>query len=358
MLTKKDPSNLGIAVIGLGRGKSHAKAAKRVRGGELLAVCDINVDILNPVAESLQVDAYTDYRELLKRDDINIISICTPSGMHCDMAIEVAKAGKHAIVEKPLDISLDKIDKAINFFDEKGLKLGCILQNRLEACNLRMKQAVEDGEFGKMILCTAHVKWYRTQEYYDKNGGWRGTWAMDGGGSLMNQSVHTIDLMQWIMGPVKSVIGTTGLYCHDIETEDLGAALIKFKNGALGTIVGSTAIYPGFDVQLEIHGQDGSAFMSGNKITSWKVRKETSEEIEKDILHRYGSHEKKLNGASDPTAISQDTTFKQVQDIVDAVRENRRPIIEGRDGRASVEIINAIYESAKSGKEVFLPLKI
>lgn len=356
MLTKKEPKNLGIAVIGLGRGKSHAKAAKRTQGGELVAVCDINADILNSVAETLQVDAYTDYKELLKRDDIDIISICTPSGMHCDMAIEVAKSGKHALVEKPLDISLEKIDQAVKIFDEQGLKLGCILQNRLESCNLRMKQAVENGEFGKMILCTAQVKWYRTQEYYDANGGWRGTWAMDGGGSLMNQSVHTIDLMQWMMGPVKSVIGVTKIYCHDIETEDLGAALIKFKNGALGTIVGSTAIYPGFDEQLEIHGLDGGAFRSGNKITSWRVQNENSDEIEENIITKYGSRDMKLGGAADPNAISQDTTFVQMQDMVKAVIENKRPIIEGRDGRACVEIIQAIYESARLGKEIFLPL--
>jgi predicted dehydrogenase len=179
---------------------------------------------------------------------------------------------------------------------------------------------------------------------------------MDGGGSLMNQSVHTIDLMQWMMGPVKSVIGATEIYCHDIETEDLGVALIKFKNGALGTIVGSTAIYPGFDVQLEISGLDGGAFMSGNKIASWKVRKENSEEIENNILKKYGADDKKQGGASDPEAIPQDTTFIQMQDIVDAVRENRHPVIEGRDGRASVEIIHAIYRSARSGREIFLPL--
>ena len=223
----------------------------------------------------------------------------------------------------------------------------------MEGCNQRMKKAVEDGEFGKMILATAQVKWYRTQDYYEANGGWRGTWDMDGGGSLMNQSVHTIDLMQWMMGPAESVIGVTTVCTHNIETEDLGTAIIKFKNGALGTIVGSTSIYPGFDEQLEIHGVDGSAFMSGNEITSWKVRDDKADEIERDILAEYGPREAGSGGASDPSAIAQNTTFIQLQDMVDAVKENRKPVIEGRDGRASVEIIQAIYESARLGKEVF-----
>lgn len=354
MILKRDPINVGMAVIGLGRGIAHVKSAVLANGVELLAVCDINKDRAEAVAKQYGVDVYIDFREILKRDDIELISVCTPSGLHCDMAKEIAASGKHVLSEKPLGINLEKIDMVVQTFKEKDLKLGCIFQNRLESANKLMKKAVEEGRLGRMILATAHVKWYRTQEYYEQNGGWRGTWAMDGGGSLMNQSVHTIDLMQWIMGPVKSVVGVTNVWSHNIETEDMGVALVKFENGSFGTIVGSTATYPGFGTSIEIHGVDGGLCMRDNRIVSWKVKGDNEDEI----LDLYGPYAKKnQSGASDSNAIGDETTLEQIQDMIYAVRDNREPIIPGAEGRKAVEIILAIYESARTGKEVFLPLK-
>ncbi len=355
MKQKSDPKNIGVAVIGLGRGMSHVKVMHAAQGAELLAVCDINKELVEKVAADYGCDAYTDYLEMAKRDDIDLISVCTPSGMHCDMAMELANAGKHVLSEKPLDINLERIDNTVKLFEEKGLQLGCIFQNRLAESNQLMKKAVEAGRLGKLTLATAHVKWYRDDAYYLKNGGWRGTWKLDGGGSLMNQSVHTIDLMQWMMGPVKSVVGVSNIWSHKIEAEDMGVALVKFESGAFGTVVGSTATYPGFGTALEIHGVDGGLCMRDNAIISWKLRDNTETE-EDDMLAKFAGAKKKKTGSSDPNAIEGDTTFMQIQDMIYAVRDKRPPLIPGRDGRRAVEIILAIYKSAQSGQEVFLPL--
>ena len=347
MKTKKNAESVGAAVIGLGRGKALVRALDKAVGAELLAVCDINKDLVEEIAEEYETAAYTDYREMIERDDIGLVCVCTPSGMHMEMAMDCAREGKHVLSEKPLDIDLDIIDRALKLFEEKKLTLGCIFQNRFLNINRKKKEIAGSGKLGRLIFANAHIKWYRAQEYYERNGGWRGTWEQDGGGSLMNQSVHTIDLMQWIMGPVSSVVGQTRIWSHDIETEDMGVALVKFKSGALGTIVGSTATYPGFGTTLDIHGVNGGIC---NNILKYKNESGEDEEIPLADL------EMEEAGASDPEAIGSDTTYFQVQDMVDAVREGRDHLLSGREARNAVEIILAVYESARRGKEVFLPL--
>ncbi|MDF2714183.1 MAG: oxidoreductase [Paenibacillus sp.] len=354
MNKKKDKTSVGAAVIGLGRGRAHVNALLRAEGAELLAVCDKNKDAAEAFAAQYGVDAYTDMGEMLKRGDIDLVHVCTPSGLHTEMLLQIAAAGKHAITEKPLDISLERIDSAIDAFARRDLQLGCIFQIRLMPAVREMKQAIEAGRLGKLILANAHVKWFRTQQYYDQNGGWRGTWAWDGGGSLMNQAVHTIDLLQWMMGPVQSVVGHTQVSAHTIETEDMGVALVKFANGAFGTIVGTTGVYPGFGTSLEIFGSDGGIAMKDNLITDWKIRGENMAAEEADMLKRFGDGKGQGEATAAPPA---DTTYVQIQDMVDAVRNNRPPMITGREGRDAVEIVLAIYESARTGKEIFLPLK-
>jgi predicted dehydrogenase len=351
MNKKKDPSSVGAAVIGLGRGRTHVKAILKAQGAELIAVCDKNQAAADKFAEEFGADAYTDLSEMLKRDDIDLVHVCTPSGLHTEMLLQIAEAGKHAITEKPLDITLERIDSAIEAFASRGLHLGCIFQIRLMPAIQEMKKAVDAGRLGTLVLANAHVKWFRTQEYYDQNGGWRGTWAWDGGGSLMNQAVHTIDLLQWMMGPVQSVVGHAKVSAHRIETEDLGVALVKFASGAVGTIVGTTAAYPGFGSSLELFGSDGGIAMKENLITDWKIRGDRMAEEETDMRNRFGE----LSEAK--AALQADTTDKQIQDMIDAVRFNRPPLITGREGRDAVEIVLAIYESSRTGKEIFLPVK-
>jgi UDP-N-acetyl-2-amino-2-deoxyglucuronate dehydrogenase len=368
MKKKTNPANVGAAVIGLGRGMSHVRCYSGAENCDLIAVCDINEEKARAVAEEFGVDYYTDYQEMLKRDDIDLVSVVTPSGMHCEMADVIALAGKHCLVEKPLDVTLPPIDRTIALYDEKDLKLGCIFQNRLEDAIQLTKKAVEEGLLGELVVCNIMVKWYRNDAYYEANGGWRGTWRWDGGGSLMNQSVHTIDIMQWLMGGVESVFAKVKVVNHKIETEDIGCALVKFKNGAYGTITGSTATYPGFGTAIEVHGTKGGICVKDNQITSWKIDRSDTPAADKDEQKAramaIAAEEAEMiaktqkaprtGAANDPAAIGNNTTFFQVQDMVNAVKENRQPIICGSEGRNAVELILAIYESSQTGKEIFL----
>lgn len=347
MSTIPENDYVGAAVVGLGRGRAHIQALLRAEGAKLMAVCDKNKDAVDTAAAVFGVDAYTSLDELLKREDIQLVHVCTPNGLHSEMLLKIAEAGKHAITEKPLDITLERIDRAVEAFASRGLQLGCIFQNRLIPAAREMKQALSKQRLGKLVLANAHVKWYRDQQYYDENGGWRGTWAGNGGGSLMTQAIHTIDLMQWMMGPVRSVVGYTDIRTHRIETEDLGVALLRFADGAFGTIAATTAAYPGFGTTLEIFGTDGGIVMKDNLLTQWKMRGEAMSAEESDMLRQFGR-------SGSPAG---ETTFIQIQDMVDAVRTNREPLITGQEGRSSVEIVLAIYESSRTGREVQLPLQ-
>lgn len=342
---------VGYAVVGLGVGRNHARAAAKARDCRLVAVCDIDRPKADAMAEELGCLAIYDFDELLKRSDVDVVSICTPSGMHADMIVKAAAAGKHILSEKPLDIKLDQIDAALEACRKHGVKLGGIFQNRLAPANQAIKAAIDAGKLGRPYVGNMQVKWWRTQEYYDA-GGWRGTWAMDGGGSLMNQSVHTIDLFQWFMGPVKSVFAKTGIFAHKIETEDAGLALVTFKNGALGTIIGTTAAYPGLDTTIQLHGENGSIYMTGNKIVRWRLRGENEEQVEQEMIARFSG--KSDAASADPAAIATTGHAGQVQDMVNAVLEDRDPVVPGVEARNAVQIILAIYESSRTGKEVFL----
>ena len=355
MKTKTNPANVGAAVVGLGRGRAHVSSYAQAENCDLIAVCDLDEAKAKAIAEQYGCDYYTDYKEMLKRDDIDLVTIATPSGMHCEMARVVAEAGKNCLCEKPIDVTLDEIDKTVKLFDEKGLKLGCIFQNRLEKAIQLTKEAVASGRLGKLLVANVTVKWYRTDEYYAHNGGWRGTWRWDGGGSLMNQSVHTIDILQWLMGEPKTVSAKYQVANHKIETEDIAVAIVQFKNGAYGTITGSTATYPGFGTVIEIHGTKGGILVKDNQIKSWMID-DGSGDAEKMAAEEKAMIEatsKSFTGAaSDPNAISNNTTFIQVQDMVNAVKENRQPVIRGEEGRKAVNLILGIYESANTGKEV------
>ncbi|MDB5084204.1 MAG: putative dehydrogenase [Bacilli bacterium] len=349
---------IGYAIVGLGVGKTHVKAAVRARGVKFVALCDLDQEVLNKVGDEHNIDPanrYTDFAAVLARPDIEVVSICTPSGLHADMAIQALKAGKHVLVEKPLDVTLGQIDKVVQAAEQSNRFLGCVFQNRLSPGNRKIKELVDSGRLGQLVTANFHVKWYRTDTYYANNGGWRGTWAMDGGGALMNQSVHTIDLMQWFMGPVKSVFAKTGTYNHNIECEDLGVALVTFENGAVGTLIGTTSAYPGLEVLVQIHGTTGAVYAKNSNIETWKLADDPDRTEEAEVLAQYKAGEKKSGGA-DPNAISTTGHAGQIQDMIFAVIEDRPPMIQGKEGRNAVEIILAIYESARTGKEVFLPL--
>jgi UDP-N-acetyl-2-amino-2-deoxyglucuronate dehydrogenase len=349
---------VGYAVVGLGVGKSHVRSAVKAKGCKFVAICDLDESVLNSVGNEFNIapeDRYTSYELLLKRPDIDVVSVCTPSGMHRDDAIKALEAGKHVLVEKPLEIQLDKINDILAAAEKAGKYVGCVFQNRLSPGNKKIKETIDSGRLGKLITANFHVKWYRTDEYYATNGGWRGTWEMDGGGAVMNQSVHTIDLMQWMMGSVKSVFAKAGAYNHNIETEDTAVAVIQFDNGAIGTFIGTTCAYPGLEILLQVHGTTGTVYANNSNIETYKLADDEERTEEAQVLSEFGKQEKKSGGA-DPAAISTTGHAGQIQDMIFAVQENRPPMIQGKEGYAAVEIILAIYESARTGKEVFLPL--
>lgn len=351
-MTIRDRDQVGYAVIGLGMGRAHAKYASQAEGCKLLAVSDIDTTRGKAAADEFHCDAHTDYHEMLKRDDIDVVSVCTPSGTHAGVAIDVARAGKHVLCEKPLDITLQKIDAMIRACRENGVKLGGIFQSRFSPANQKVKQAVDSGRLGRLITANAQVKWYRKQEYY--TGRWQGTWAMDGGGSLMNQSIHTVDLFQWIMGPVRSVFAKTGVFAHTIETEDLGVALLTFENGAIGSFIGTTCAYPGLDTTVQVHGENGSIYLADGKIATWKIKGDNEKEEEAEVVAEYGRQSNVSAEAGRPAAVPTDSFLMQIQDMVDSVRYDREPFVSGEKARHAVEIVLAIYESSRTRREVFL----
>lgn len=342
---------IGYAVVGLGIGKSHADAAHLSKNAELVAVCDLLDDKLAKAKEKYpNVKTYKDYDEMLKDEAIDIVSVCVPSGYHADFSVKAMKAGKHVLCEKPIDTTVEKALAIEKARVETGLKCGVIFQNRFNAVMKPLKDAIDGGRLGKIFLGTFAVKWLRDQAYYDVNGGWHGTWAIDGGGSLINQSVHTLDIMQWLMGEVSSVFSTMNIVNHKIESEDMTASVVKFKNGATATFVTSTCCYPGISTDIQIYGTDGSVEIEGDTLKLWK-EKGLSKMDESELLEQYGSG----NGTvamSDPTLVFGHKY--QVEDMISAVLEDRDPLLLPLEAIKSVRIINAIYESAKTNKEVFL----
>ena len=329
---------LNFGIIGCGRiAYKHAEAIKKNEKANLLYVCDIIEERAVDYKNKYGAERYfTDYHEMLEMPDLDVVNICTPSGMHAEMGIAAAKAGKHVIVEKPMALSSIDADALINACDENGVKLAVCFQNRFNPPVQKLRRALEEGRFGKLTHASAVVRWFRPQDYYDQ-APWRGTWAMDGG-CLMNQSIHNIDLLQWMMGPVESVFGYTANNFRKIEAEDVGVAVLEFKNGALGGIEASTTIYPeNLEETQAIFGEKGTVMLGGiavNKIETWKFADSQDENLEmeqQDVPNVYGFGHDAL-----------------IEDFIRAVIEDRRPYIDGREGIKSLRIVLGIYHSAVS----------
>jgi len=338
---------IGYGIIGCGViAPWHAGAVSRIPEAELVAVCDIVPEKAEKLKEEFGAKyAYTDYHDLLARDDIDVVSICTPSGMHADMGMDAARAGKHVMTEKPIDISLEKIDALIRTCNEQKVKLACIFQRRTSPLWQRVKRTIDEGKLGKLVLGDAYLKYFRSQEYYD-SAGWRGTWALDGGGALMNQGVHCVDLLLWIMGPVDTVFGFADHLARRIEVEDTAVAALKYRNGAFGALEGTTSVTPGLNHRLEFHGEKGTILVDGETIVRWDVPGEDKQEVVKDLQDNVG------DASSDPKAISQAGHQIQISDLIAAIREDREPMVNGAEARHAVELILAIYQSARTGQPV------
>lgn len=359
----KEHQYIRFGVLGCGViGERHAQEILALEDAKLVAVADSVPDRAKAFGDRFGVDWHDDFQALLRRDDVDIVNICTPSGMHADFTIAAADAKKHVIVEKPIDVTLAKADSMIDRCKEAGVKLCVISQHRFDPATVAVKTRIDKGDLGRTILAEAAVNWYRSQGYYD-SAGWRGTWEWDGGGALMNQSIHTIDLLQYLMGPVESVQAHTGTLNHErIEVEDVAVAILRFQNGALGTIVGTTAAYPGYTARLELFGTEGSAVIDRDELTHLYV----SQQKVDGVQHRVAAENLASTEMSElhvsqtqpgPAQPRVNAHRLQLRDMMNAIRENREPLVNGVEGRKGLEIIQAIYQSAKTSKPVSLPLE-
>jgi len=336
------------AIVGCGViGPWHATASENIEESYLAAVCDVVEEKAKSLAEERGVPdskVYTDYAEMLKDDEVDIVHICTPSGMHSDMAVAAAQAGKHVLCEKPMDITLEKADAMIGAADQAGIKMGVIFQRRTYKSTQIAREAVQSGKLGKMVLGDCYQKYYRSPEYY-LSGEWRGTWELDGGGALMNQGVHGIDAIRYIMGKPKSIYAKADHLVRDIEVEDTACAVIEWECGAFGVIQGTTSVTPGQSCRLALHGDKGTIELADKNIVTWKIEGEEEELPSTDDEPTEGT-------ASDPKALSASGHIAQLEDLIQAIKEDGRPMCDGREGRGALEIILAIYESARTGEVV------
>lgn len=339
---------LRFGIVGCGTiAPTHARSIAELPGAELAAVCDIRRERAENLAACYPADVYTDYREMVRRADLDVITVTTPSGLHAEVGIAAARAGKHVIVEKPMDVTLEKADALIRACREAGVKLSVISQHRFDPAVVALKQAIDEGRLGRLNFGGSHTKWYRAQDYYDGSD-WHGTWAMDGGGALINQSIHYVDLLQYALGPVAEIHAYTATCAHPhIEVEDLAVAAIKFKSGALGLLEGSTSAYPGFCARLDVYGSDGSVIIENDQIEEWRLRSELPCPVQSEVTGFIGGTSSK--------DIWHHSHRRQIQDVIDAIREDREPLVNGEEGRKPLEIVLAVYESARTGQTVRLP---
>ena len=336
-------------------GHFHAKAITAMTDGTLHSVFDLRQEAADKLAAEYGGKAFSDMEAFLADPDLEIVTVGTPSGAHLDPTLAALNAGKHAIVEKPLEITTERIDQLMDAAAKNGKTLAAVLNRRFHPGMDAFKAAVDQGRFGKLTNASAYIKWYRGQDYYD-SAAWRGTWALDGGGALMNQSIHTVDALLYLAGPVKSVQANTACLAHtDIEVEDIAVAILEFENGARGVIEASTCTWSkdGHPARVQLAGIDGSVFLADESFELWDFReeKETDTEVKNTLMK---GQEAGL-GANDPSAINFYQHQRNFEEIVTAIHEGREPTTSAAEARKSVALITAVYESAQNdGKKVWL----
>ncbi|MCM8711280.1 Gfo/Idh/MocA family oxidoreductase [Clostridium sp. SYSU_GA19001] len=350
---------LKFAIIGCGRiSYKHVEAlVKNKEEAVLAAVCDVieenaaakKNDYETKMNNEIKVNVYTDYKEMIRKEEIDVVTIATESGYHPEIAIYCMNKGKHVIVEKPMALSIEDADKMIECANKNGVKLCVSHQNRFNMSIRKLRAAIEANRFGKLINGTARILWNRNMNYY-KQAPWRGTWELDGG-TLMNQCIHNIDLLQWMMGgEVDTVFSMSDTFIRNIEAEDFGAILIRFKNGSIGIVEGSACVFPkNLEETLSIFGEKGTVCIGGlavNKIETWRF--EDNVENEEEILS---------NQEGDPDTVYGFGHAPLFKDMINAVKENREPLINGEEGKKSVSIILAAYKSRITGSPVKFPLE-
>ncbi len=336
---------LNVAIIGAGAISTHHVNAIRQLNDNVNVVKLYRRDEskAREAAEKLDLEYTTEINEILNDPDIHVADITLPSGLHAEMGIQFAKAGKHVIVEKPIDVTLDKADALINACKGNNVTLGVISQYRFMEPMQKLYALLKEEKLGKLIHAEASIKWYRSMDYYN-SGAWRGTHELDGGGPFMNQGIHFIDLMLSAMGPAKWVYGKTRTCTHDIEVEDIGMAMVEFENGASGVIQASTATFPGLPARLDVHGTKGTVVVEGERLAFMHI------DGEEPFRKESGS----AGGASKPLDIDLTPFIKEFTDIFGAIRENREPVVSGAEARRALQLILAVYESSKQDKPIVI----
>jgi predicted dehydrogenase len=340
--------NHGFGIVGTGViAAMHAHAIAALSGARLVAVTDVAAGAAAAFAAARGCAAEPSLDALLARADVDVVCVCVPSGLHAEVGTRAARAGKHLVVEKPIDLTLPAADRLIEAARAAGVALTVISQHRFDPGLIELKGLLRDGTLGRLVLGEARTKWYRTQAYYD-SAGWRGTWAMDGG-SLMNQGVHYVDLLRWCMGPVTEVTAVCATQAHQIEVEDTALAIVRFSSGAVGTILSSTAALPGFPQRLEITGTEGTVIVEDGRI----VRRAFGAGVRADGGPDGGAGPVADVG-SDPAAVDVAGHAAQIADLLAAIDEGREPAVGGEAGREALEVVCAVYESARTGQTVRL----
>lgn len=340
--------NFGI--IGAGMvADFHAKSIQHLPNAKLIGICGAGSGRAAALAEKYQCREYPDYQTLLRDPGIDIVTIATPSGLHMDPSIEAARQGKHVLCEKPLEITLERIDKIIEAHSKAGTRLGGFFNYRYTDVVKVLKEAIDEGRFGTLTFASIAVPWWRTDEYYQHK--WRGTLELDGGGAMMNQSIHMVDMLQYIMGPIESLNAYTATLGHSIEAEDTAAAIVKFRNKALGSIYGSTASFPGQLRSITVTGTKGTATLKDNSIEVWQFAEET--EKDEAIRNRFKA-DSGGGGASDPSSIPFELHAKNIAAFIEAVASGKPFELKGQEARKAVAIVLAMYQSAKENKPVQL----
>jgi UDP-N-acetyl-2-amino-2-deoxyglucuronate dehydrogenase len=346
-----------IGILGGGNiSQTHARAAREIEGAEIVAVCGQNTEKVRRLADECGAAAYNDLVSFLQRELMDVALIGSPSGLHAEQAIIAARRGLHVLVEKPLAINIEQADAMIAECEKARVKLGVFFQDRFAPEIIKLKSMIDDGRLGKPFLVSAKVKWHRPPEYY-KGSRWRGTWALDGGGALMNQGVHTVDLLLWLMGDVSRVYAKAITAMHDIEVEDTAVAALEFSNGAICALEAATSAFPGYPRRIEITGAEGTIILEGDRIISCDLRGAFSQPI--DLGQPISEQAADDDARSKSHMISDASGHRRViEDFLQAIANDGSPLCDGHQARQSVRLIQAIYESSRTGEPVALANRV
>jgi UDP-N-acetyl-2-amino-2-deoxyglucuronate dehydrogenase len=333
-----------VGIIGTGAiAQMHARAYKNI-GWTVRACTNVTKETGRKFAAAHGAEFFAQYEEVCSHPDVDLVDVCTFPSFRLEPVEACAAFHKPLQVQKPIATNLDTAAQMIEIARDAGIVLGVVSQHRFDTSSLFLASAIGAGRLGRLLQCDAYVKWYRTDAYYARPV--KGSWAVEGGGALINQAIHQLDLLLWLVGPVTEVSGMWQLgAAHNIESEDVVSAVMRYENGATGVIQASTAIQPGYPERIELHGTKGTAIVTGDKLTTWDVKDDDGEPPPLDPLRSIGA-----SGASDPMAISVESFERQFRDIGDAIATGRKPLVSGEEGYQALALVEAIYRSCRTGQ--------